>query len=141
ALVSTFVVSPLPRTLRFAPLTTFAHLQIPDWALTFWLLSPYSTREWVKAVHDAMATLDSRVIASRIRIALATDERASLARTRMPLIDIRATRDRLVWKRQRPRILAARPDAQLADMDGPHGLLLTRPVEVWGVLQVQCARA
>lgn len=63
------------------------------------------------------------------------DERATLARTEVPLVDVRGTRDRLVRANARAQIVAQRNDTVTADVEGPHALLYTRPAECWPVIQ------
>jgi pimeloyl-[acyl-carrier protein] methyl ester esterase len=127
-LVSSFVTPPLPRLLRALPLTTLARLQVPDWLLSFWMLSPYATKEGVRDFRAALGAVEPRVLASRLRIALSVDERATLAKTTVPLLDLRGSRDRLVRRGVRRHI---RPDATFAEIDAPHALLYTKPSQAW----------
>jgi pimeloyl-ACP methyl ester carboxylesterase len=133
-LVGSFVTPPLPRIMRALPLTTMTRLQVPDWVLSFWMLSPYATPEGVRDFREAIGEVRPRVLASRLRLALGVDERETLARTRMPLLDLRGTRDRLVSKGARKSIVQARPDAVIADVEAPHALLYTRPAEGWSAI-------
>ncbi|HEY0160027.1 MAG TPA: alpha/beta hydrolase [Thermoanaerobaculia bacterium] len=134
-LVGSFVTPPLPPLLRALPLTTMARLQMPDWMLSFWMLSPYATPAGVRDFREAIGLVRPRVLASRIRLTLAVDERETLARTRMPLLDLRGTHDRLVLRDARQRIVQARPDAGVADLEAPHALLYTRPAEAWSAIR------
>ena len=130
-LAGSFVTAPLPRILRMLPLTTLARLQVPDWLLSRAMLGGHPG---VSDFREAIGEVDPRVIASRLRIALSIDERANLASTTVPLLDLRGTQDRLVSVRARRAILNARPDAMFADLEAPHALLYTNAAEAWRVI-------
>lgn len=134
-LVGTFVTPPLPRMLRWLPLSLLARLDVPDRLLAWWMLAPFSTPERLRAIRDALGRVDPEVVASRMRIALSVDEREPLRRTRMPLLDLRGSDDRLVWGDQRGRMRAARPDVTAITVEGPHALLFTRPGEAWEAMR------
>lgn len=121
-LVGSFVKAPLPAIFAFAPRV--------DSLMALWMVGRHGAAR--KALHRALDSVDPRVIRSRLRIALTVDERASLARTTAPLLDIRATRDFL--GRGRRRIVKIRPDAETAEVRGPHGLLLAAADETWKVI-------
>jgi len=121
-LVSSFVVAPMPNW--------FASLPRVDAVVAVWMVG--FDRAKRKAFRDAVRTVDPRVIDSRLRIALAVDERESLRKTTAPLLDLRATRDVLGGSRK--AVLEGRPDAHTAEIDGPHGLLLARTELAWKVI-------
>ncbi|HEX8255351.1 MAG TPA: alpha/beta hydrolase [Thermoanaerobaculia bacterium] len=133
-LVGSFVTPPLPRALRLLPLATMARLQLPDWVLSLMMLSPYTTPERMRELRDAIGAVHPRVLASRMRIALSVDERMTLARTNVPLLDLRGRRDRLVLANARGEVVKQRRDATVADIEGPHALLYTRSEECWEVI-------
>jgi len=125
-LVSSFVTPPLPRLLRALPLATLARIQAPDWLLSYWMLSPYATKESVRAFREAIGRVEPRVLASRMRIALSVDERETLKRITAPVLNLRGTRDRLVFTRP--------PAGELVRIEGPHALLYTQPLPAWNTI-------
>lgn len=134
-LAGSFVTPPLPKAIRMLPLTTLARVQVPDWLLSFCMLGRSATAERVRALRAAIGKVEPRVLASRLRIALSVDERANLAKTGMPLVDLRGTADLLVRRKSRRPVLAARPDPIAVDIDAPHALLFTHAVEAWPSLR------
>lgn len=125
-LVASFVTPPLPRVLRALPLATLARLQVPDWLLSYWMLSPYATKERVREFRAAIGAVAPRVLASRMRIALSVDERESLKRVTAPVLNLRGTRDRLVFARP--------PAGELAWLEAPHAVLYTQPLQAWNTI-------
>jgi hypothetical protein len=121
-LVCSFVKAPFPRIFAYAPRV--------DPVMAFWMVGMNGAAR--KALRDALDAVEPRVIRSRLRIALSVDERASLAKTSAPLLDLRATHDFL--RHPRRAIVNIRRDAATAEIDGPHGLLLARPDETWNVI-------
>ena len=118
-LVNSFVVAPRPRI--FARLPFFIP---PEWILAWFLGGGKGHRAAIQSVRRD-------VLASRVRMALNVDVRAELAATRAPLIDLRSRGDRLVARRSREAVIAARPDAKLLEIDGPHALLFGNAAPAW----------
>ncbi len=129
-LAGSFVTPPLPPLLRVLPLTTLARIQVPDRLLSYWMLAPYATAERVRDLRAALGMVHPRVLASRLRIALSVDERETLRRVRVPLLDLRGTRDRLVPARARMHI-----GGTAADLDAPHAILYTQPSQAWHTIE------
>jgi len=81
----------------------------------------------VAAIQAAVAAVPAAVLAERVRQALAVDVRQALADTRVPLLYLGPTGDRLLRTDVAPEVLAARPDAETALLPGPHTILQVRP--------------
>lgn len=76
----------------------------------------------------AMArSIKPEVIASRIRLVLKVDETQALKSCRVPILYLRATRDRLVGRRCADQILRLNPRAKIEEIDAPHLLLQSEP--------------
>jgi len=81
----------------------------------------------VEAIRQATAAVPAAVLARRAREALAVDVRAALAGTEVPLLYLGPAGDRLIRTDVEEDVLAARPDAVTAILDGPHTILQVRP--------------
>jgi pimeloyl-ACP methyl ester carboxylesterase len=81
-----------------------------------------------------MAGVSPEVIRRRIAALLTVDASAALGRILVPTLVLRAVRDRVISRATTQRILKILPAAQLAEIDGPHLLLQTRPAECAAVV-------
>lgn len=79
----------------------------------------------------AVATVEPRVLASRVRMVLEVDAVPDLAACPCPVLYLRPSKDRVVSSRQVAVVRTVRPDAEVAEIDGPHLLLQARPEEAW----------
>lgn len=79
----------------------------------------------------ALAAAAPEVLAFRIGQLLRVDATPALTACPVPLLYLRATRDRLVGARSRDHIVANHPRTRVVDIDGPHLLLQRRPAECW----------
>ena len=76
-----------------------------------------------------MAGVATAVVRRRIAELLAVDETAALARISVPTLVLCASRDRVISKAATAKIANGVPHARRVDVDGPHLLLKTRPLE------------
>ncbi len=129
-LVATFLHRPLQPWL--APLAPFVGQAL----FTFPLLPPAirlllagadAPDGVVAAIREATAAVPAAVLARRVREALAVDVRQALASTDLPVLYLGPTDDRLLRTDVEDDVLAARPDAATALLEGPHTLLQVRP--------------
>jgi pimeloyl-[acyl-carrier protein] methyl ester esterase len=123
-LVASFARAPAPRWL--APLLgpgrfrrTPSRFEVRT-ALTGWA----SPRAIVDEVREAIAAVAPTVLAARARALLEVDVRTQLERIELPLLVLRASRDRLVAARALARLPA---HARSLELDGPHLLLQSSP--------------
>ena len=77
----------------------------------------------------AMSAVSEVVVRHRIAALLAVDASAALARIRLPMLVLQARRDLVIPRSATQWILKTAPHARLIEIDGPHLLLQTRPVE------------
>jgi len=82
----------------------------------------------------ALAGVAPEVLAFRAGELLRVDATEALKACPVPLLYLRATRDRLVSPRSRDHLLQHRPDTTVVELDGPHLLLQTRPTECWSAM-------
>ncbi|MBK9516991.1 MAG: alpha/beta hydrolase [Anaeromyxobacter sp.] len=130
ALVATFLDRPLqPWLAPFSPLVgpaLFAAPLLPA-VVRLLLAGGDAPDAVVAALRAATAAVPAAVLARRAREALVVDVRSLLASTTLPLLYLGPTGDRLLRTDVIDDVLAARPDAETALLDGPHTLLQVRP--------------
>jgi pimeloyl-ACP methyl ester carboxylesterase len=130
ALAATFLHRPLQLMLApLAPLVGTAFFTVPllPPTIRFLLAGADAPDKVVAAIQQAAAAVPAPVMARRAREALAVDVRAALASTTVPLLYQGPTGDRLLRINVVDDILAARPDATTALLEGPHTILQVRP--------------
>ena len=126
----TFASNPYPYLGWARGLAAFLPLK----SLPRWLRAPlmWGSASPSKAPHQserAMAGVAARVIRRRIAALLAVDETATLAKISVPTLVLCAIRDRVVSQAATMRMMRGIRRARRVDVDGPHLLLMTRPVE------------
>lgn len=125
-LCCSFASSPRPSLRWLGPLTGVLPLGAGA-LLHRALLGRFATPGRRRELTEAIAAVAPGVLRKRLRAVLATDVVAPLARVRVPVLCLRATEDLVVPRAATEGILRALPTARLAEVDGPHLLLQTRP--------------
>jgi pimeloyl-[acyl-carrier protein] methyl ester esterase len=133
-LCGTFARNPFPWLYLVRPLAVW----IPFKSLPRWLRAPllWGSRDPGRAppaASRASAGVAARVIRQRLREILSVDESARLASIKLPVLILTASRDRIVPSAATRLLVQRTPGARVAEIDGPHLLLQSRPAE--------CARA
>ena len=127
-LCASFAANPLP---LFGPLRRWMGMlpaaHIPPALMAPWLYAGRSTPELRRAHAAAMARVFAPVIRARVTAILGVDQRALLPRIAVPVMYMRARRDRMVPESAGRAILALRPDVELTEFDAQHFLLQTEP--------------
>ena len=142
-LVATFLHRPLqPWLAPLSPLVGQALFTFPllPPAIRLLLAGADAPDEVVQAIQQATAAVPAAVLARRAREALAVDVRAALAATDLPVLYLGPTGDRLLRTDVVEDVLAARPDAATALLDGPHTILQVRPQACLAALDPFLAR-
>jgi pimeloyl-ACP methyl ester carboxylesterase len=126
----TFARNPYPLLGWARPLAAY----LPVKSLPRWLRAPLmwgsgSPQRASSQTERAISGVSVAVIRRRIAELMAADETATLKRIRKPTLVMRATRDRVISKRATLEIARGISGATLAEVDGPHLLLKTRPDE------------
>ena len=84
---------------------------------------------------EAIRSVDARVLVARARQALRADAREHLRACPVPLLALRASRDRVIPARSAREMKAIRPDLEEVVLDAPHLVLQSRPREAAHVLE------
>ena len=125
-LCATFAANPLP---VFGPLSRLIGLlpvpSMPPRLAEPWLYAGRGTPQLRRMHAAAVSRVAGKVWSSRVAAVLAVDARAELARVNVPMLYLRARKDRLIPASASRAILDARPDVELEEIDGPHVLLQT----------------
>lgn len=129
-LSTTFAKNPVFMLRPFADLARFAPVQaLPLAVLSWWLLGPWATPPITMALRDALQSVAPSVLSARASMALRVDVTECLRRIAIPVLYLRATKDRLLDDSAGNTILKALPATQLTRIAGPHLLLQTFPTQ------------
>jgi pimeloyl-[acyl-carrier protein] methyl ester esterase len=105
------------------------------------LLGRDTTPELRRLLARAHAEAGAEALACRVRAALTVDARAALAACPVPVLYLRAGRDRVVPASRADEIRRLLPSVEIAELEGPHLALATNPAACWTALQAFMARA
>jgi pimeloyl-ACP methyl ester carboxylesterase len=129
-LAATFARSPRPWARRLSPVLplvsmtrAWAHASLP------FLVGNRAPVELKRTYIDTVSGMDHAAMRTRLAATLDVDVSDTLARLSVSVLCIRASRDILVPVDATRHITALRPDATVAVVDGPHGILQANPVE------------
>jgi pimeloyl-[acyl-carrier protein] methyl ester esterase len=129
-LCTTFAGNPYPWARWLRPLAALLPLKaLPRWVRAPLMWGSASPRRAPAQADRAIAGVAPAVIRHRIAALLAVDESPALARIRVPALVLIARHDRVISRAATRRMLDGLPRARLAEIDGPHLLLQTRPAE------------
>jgi len=135
-LCATFVLPPL----RFArqwmsPLVQPLWFALtPSALMTRLLLGPKKNPELRNTLKESLRKASPAVLAGRARAVLALDAADALKACPVPILYLRATRDRIVFPQSLKQILDIRDTVTVAEFDSPHLLLQTCPTEAAKVI-------
>lgn len=93
------------------------------------LLGGYATVELRQLQREALSPVSAGVLAHRVREVLRVDVREALQTCAVPILDIRGNHDEVVWQRNAREIRSLRPDVRRVNLNAPHLILQTKPVE------------
>ena len=130
ALCAGFAASPVRGWRRLltrllAPL--IFRLPLPNCAVTLWLVGRNAPPRLAATVRAAIASVQPKVLAARLRMVLGCDVRAELCRIAAPILYIRARQDQLVSAACLDELRRIKPQMAVAELDGPHLLLQREP--------------
>ena len=127
-LCGTFAKSPFPRLLR--PLAVRAPIKsLPRWVRAPLMWGSTNPRRAPPRSQRAMSGVSRAVIRRRIGEIFDVDATRSLARIALPVLVLIARRDHVVPRAATSLLLYNSPQALVAEIDGPHLLLQSRPAE------------
>jgi len=125
-----FVASPVTGLRRsFASLLApiLFHLPTSQVAIRHFLIGYNAPESLEQSVCLAISSVRPGVLAARLRAVLACDVRADLSKVVVPMLYIRATKDRLVDRNCLEEIQAILPQTRVIELDGPHLILQREP--------------
>jgi pimeloyl-ACP methyl ester carboxylesterase len=129
-LCCTFVRNPRPALAVFGPLARLLPVRsLPASASARLLFGRFSTAKLRAALAHSLASVSPSVLRGRLRAVLAVDVSAKLAAVRVPLLYLRAARDRLVPASASTLVTHLSPQAQVVEIEAPHCLLQAAPAE------------
>lgn len=102
-------------------------LGIPAFAVKAWLLGKGAPPELVRAVQKSIAKVRSSVLVDRLEQIASCDALSDLRKIDVPMLYLRATKDRLVPSRCLEEILDVKPQTGVVEVPGPHLLLQREP--------------
>ena len=125
-----FATSPVRSWRRFlgsllAPLMFCVPL--PNLAAKLWLVGSDASPSLLAAVRSAVSSVQSKVLAARLRAVLGCDVRAELSRVAVPILYIQAKQDRLVSASCLEELRRIKPQMAVTVLEGPHLLLQREP--------------
>lgn len=127
-LSTTFARSPVPLLSAFASFVRFAPVRsIPMFLLSWLLLGRWTTPQLQTALRGALESVDPNVLRARAVAALRVDVSSSLGKISVPVLYLRATRDRLLSRRALTRMASGVSHTLVIDIPGPHLLLQASP--------------
>lgn len=100
---------------------------LPNLAAKLWLVGPGALPSLLAAVRSAVSSVQSKVLAARLRAVLGCDVRAELGRVAVPILYIQAQQDRLVSASCLEELRQIKPQMAVAVLEGPHLLLQREP--------------
>ncbi|MGC5698715.1 alpha/beta fold hydrolase [Pseudomonas sp. NFXW11] len=129
-LCASFVCNPRPALAGLSPLLPLVPLQhLPFWPLDALLLGGFSSATLRTALAGAIAQVKPKVLRARLQAVIRVDQREALRTVEVPLLYLRARRDRLVPPAASALIRQERADLQLVEIDAPHCLLQAAAAE------------
>ncbi len=87
------------------------------------------------AASRVISRVDAAALAQRFAQVSVVDVETKLAELSVPVLYVRATRDRLIGRSAGEAVARARPDARVVEVDAPHLMLLANPSAVWKCIE------
>ncbi|OWQ44074.1 hypothetical protein CDL60_26860 [Roseateles noduli] len=110
------------------PMASWVPLHLlPKAAMSVPLLGGFATATRQEALHRAVSRVAPAVMARRARQVLSFDATAEAGRVAVPILCLRASRDRVVAAGAATEIAARNPRCTIVDIDAPHMLLQCAP--------------
>jgi pimeloyl-ACP methyl ester carboxylesterase len=126
----TFAKNPYPWLGWARALAPYLPLKsLPRWVRAPLMWGSVKAQDAPVQMERAIAGVEPDVIRRRIAALLSADESAALAAIAVPTLVLRARQDRVISHAATRWILRKLPSARVAEIDGPHLLLQTRPAE------------
>ncbi|MCE9638439.1 MAG: alpha/beta hydrolase [Planctomycetes bacterium] len=135
-LCGSFVRCPRPALRFLRPIVTRSVLPLPpDALLARVLLGQNAPRALRDELRRALSRIDPTTLRARLRAVIDVDVSAELARVRVPVLCLRATRDRVVPRAAANWIVTVAPQTRAIDIDASHMLLQAAPAAAATAIQ------
>jgi pimeloyl-[acyl-carrier protein] methyl ester esterase len=129
-LSASFAKNPFPWLAWARPLAAYLPVKsLPRWVRAPLMWGSLSPHRAPSQMERAMSAVSAAVIRQRIAAILRVDETQALRRIKVPTLVLRARGDRVIPGAATRWIARVLPHAQLVEIDAPHLLLQTRPLE------------
>lgn len=129
-LCCTFAKNPQPALAALVPLVDFLPARaIPYGLLARALMGRYETAALKKLLTEVLREVSSPTLRARLKEVLACNALHALAALRVPALYLRATHDSLVGAGALASMVAVLPTMRVANIEAPHFLLQTMPME------------
>jgi pimeloyl-[acyl-carrier protein] methyl ester esterase len=129
-LCCTFVHNPRPALSMMRGLLGVLPVSIaPVTALSHLLLGKFSTNELRQCLANSLRQVSPAALRARLAAVLSVDVSEKLAKVQVPILYLRAKHDRLVPSSASALIANVNPKTQVVEIDAPHFLLQTVPIE------------
>lgn len=123
-LCCSFARSPRPLLSVFRSLLCLVPVALlPRALLSFFVLGRFSTPELRRSMAETLARVSPSALRARVRAVLSVDRRAALSRVEVPVLYLRASRDRLVPESASRSVVAFAPACKVTEFAAPHFLL------------------
>jgi pimeloyl-ACP methyl ester carboxylesterase len=140
-LCASFVRFPLPVPQRWLGVFQPWVFRFRPHRLISWvLLGRHRRGELGRLLGEAVRSVSGEAMAARARAVMGLDVTAELRACPVPVLYLRAREDRVVRRGCWRAVQAARPDAEVAELSGPHLLLQAAPSEAAAVIASFCER-
>lgn len=105
-------------------------LQAPEFVVRTLLLGDNASSEVINRFYEAVRSVDSKVLASRARMILNLNVETELTTCDVPILYVRATKDRLVSSETVEVMKELNPKMQVAEVEGPHFIVQRAPYQL-----------
>lgn len=131
-LIASFPCSPVPflKSLVLALSRLAFSIRPPRWAVRLALLGNRADAALLGEVQAAISSVSSKVLVSRLQAILEVDVRADLRQSRLPMLSLRASNDRLIPVRVSRQMAQGCARMVEVELVGPHLLAQANPAGV-----------
>ena len=91
------------------------------------LLGRFASAPLLEAMRSTLAEVSMATLKARLAAVLSVDARPALSQIRVPVLYLRATKDRLVSRRCAAAIASTLAQTRIVDVEAPHMLLQAAP--------------
>lgn len=135
-LCASFARFPRPALRALKPIALLATMApTPIWCAAQFVLGTSATPPSRSLLSTTLRRTDTGALRARLRILFELDARDALGRVGVPILYLRAKRDRVVPRANANDIAAVAPGTVIVDIDAPHFLLQAVPIEAAGVVR------